>query len=373
MRSSGPEQRRARARDPPAVLAVARGPGCSRADVLPATHKPLYPGAARKRATGSSACPGGRGAFCCQTRTLPGNPHTSRCLQTGSYRSLPVAEKETAPARAVVLTCCPVSGTPGPGRSADSCQAVSDSRALPGLRHRVSVIRFFLTSRNGSAGPLEYHMASSTCCRLVSISLAGPTWLPLRTSPSCPSASSPAVSRLLQTLARPSSPRLTNLFLLRSQSRAPDCISRQAPRPVANRRPRIWRRRRRTGRGGFVRGGGGGGGGGDGGGSWRRGDPDRGRGRGWVTGCLLGEVCSFRSEPWDLAALRGRQPLTPLRHQQLRGDPRPAASPSLRVARNLPSASKTSPAGRAVAVLSTGRHGRVTRRGGNLVRGFHAA
>lgn len=298
-------------------------------------------------------------------RGLPGNPRAHWRLPV----SLP--GKETAPARAVVLTCWPVSGTPGPGRSADSCQAVSDSRALPGLRHRVPVIRFFLTSRNGSAGPLEYHMASSTCCRLVSISLAGPTWLPLRTSPSCPSASSPAVSRLLQTLARPSSPRLTSLFLLRSQRRAPDCISRQAPRPVANRRPRIWRRRRRTGRGGFVRGGGGGGG--DGGGSWRRGDPDGGRDRGWVAGCLLGEVCSFRSEPWDPAALRGRQPPAPLRHQQLRGDPRPAASPSLRVARSLPSARKTSPAGRAVAVLSAGRHGRGARRGGNLVRGFHAA
>lgn len=91
------------------------------------------------------------------------------------------------------------------------------------------------------------------------------------------------------------------------------------------------------------------------------------------TGCLLGEVCSFRSEPWDPAALRGRQPPAPLRHQQLRGDPRPAASPSLRVARSLPSARKTSPAGRAVAVLSAGRHGRGARRGGNLVRGFHAA
>lgn len=204
-----------------------------------------------------------------------------------------LANWQTAPARAVVLTYCPVSGTPGPGRSADSCQAVSDSRALPGLRHRVSVIRFFLTSRNGSAGPLEYHMASSTCCCLVSISLAGPTWLPLRTSPSCPSASSPAVSRLLQTLARPSSPRLTSLFLLRSQSRAPDCISRQAPRPVANRRPRIWRRRRRTGRGGFVRGGGGG----DGGGSWRRGDPDRGRGRGWVAGVCWERCAAFDQNP----------------------------------------------------------------------------
>lgn len=153
-------------------------------------------------------------------RGLPGNPRAHWRLPV----SLP--GKETAPARAVVLTCWPVSGTPGPGRSADSCQAVSDSRALPGLRHRVPVIRFFLTSRNGSAGPLEYHMASSTCCRLVSISLAGPTWLPLRTSPSCPSASSPAVSRLLQTLARPSSPRLTSLFLLRSQRRAPPCTLR---------------------------------------------------------------------------------------------------------------------------------------------------
>lgn len=63
VRRSGPEQRRAPARDPPAVLAVARGPGCSRADVLLVTHKPLCPGAGRKRAAGSSACPGGRGAF----------------------------------------------------------------------------------------------------------------------------------------------------------------------------------------------------------------------------------------------------------------------------------------------------------------------
>lgn len=192
----------------------------------------------------------------------------------------------------------PVSGTRGSERSADSCQAVCDSRAsaLPGLRHRVPVIRFFLTSRNCRAGSLEYHMASSTCCRLVSISLAGPTWLPLRTSPSCPSASSPAVSRLLQTLARPSSPQLTSLFLLRSQRRVPDCISRQAPRLVANGRPRIWRRRRRTGRGGFVRGGGGGGGGGggDGGGSWQRGDPDG--GRSWVPGAW--ERCAaFNQSP----------------------------------------------------------------------------
>lgn len=140
-------------------------------------------------------------------------------------------------------------------------------------------------------------MASSTCCRLVSISLAGPTWLPLRTSPSFPSASSPAVSRLLQTLARPSSPRLTNLFLLRSQCRVPDCISRQAPRPLANGGLRIWRRRRRTGRGGFVRGGGGGG---DGSGSWRRGDPDGGRGWGWVPGV------------WERCAAFYRSPGTPL-------------------------------------------------------------
>lgn len=143
-------------------------------------------------------------------------------------------------------------------------------------------------------------MAFSTCRRLVSISLAGPTWLPLRTSPSCPSASSPAVSRLLPTLARPSSPRPTSFFLLRAQRRAPDYISRQAPRPVANRAPRIWRRRRRTGRGGFVRGGGGGGSGGDGGGSWRRGDPDGGRGWGRVPGA------------WERCAAFDWNPGTPL-------------------------------------------------------------
>lgn len=260
-----------------------------------------------------------------------------------------MAEREAAPALALVLTCCPVRvwDARGPGRSADSCQAVSDSRAsaLPGLRHRVPVIRFFLTSRNCRAGPLEYHMAFSTCRRLVSISLAGPTWLPLRTSPSCPSASSPAVSRLLPTLARPSSPRPTSFFLLRAQRRAPDYISRQAPRPVANRAPRIWRRRRRTGRGGLC--------------ARRRRRRQRRRRRrelaarrsgrrprlGPGAGCL-GEVCGFRLEPWDPAALRGRQPPAPLRHQQLRGDPRPAASPSLRVARNLPSARKRArPAG----------------------------
>lgn len=225
-------------------------------------------------------------------------------MQIGSYPSLAVAEREAAPALALVLTCCPVRvwDARGPGRSADSCQAVSDSRAsaLPGLRHRVPVIRFFLTSRNCRAGPLEYHMAFSTCRRLVSISLAGPTWLPLRTSPSCPSASSPAVSRLLPTLARPSSPRPTSFFLLRAQRRAPDYISRQAPRPVANRAPRIWRRRRRTGRGGFVRGGGGGGSGGDGGGSWRRGDPDGGRGWGRVPGA------------WERCAAFDWNPGTPL-------------------------------------------------------------
>lgn len=190
-------------------------------------------------------------------------------------------------------------------------------------------------------------MAPSTCRSLVSISLAGPTWPPLRTtSPSCPSASSPAVSRRLQTLARPSSPGLTSLFLLRSQRPALDCISRQALRPVANGKPRIWRRRRRTGRGGFVRGGGGGGGGG----GWRRRElAARRSGRrprpGLCVG-LLGEVCSFRLEPWDPAALRGRQPPAPHRHQQLRGDPRPAASPSLRVACSLPSVRKPArPAG----------------------------
>lgn len=134
-------------------------------------------------------------------------------LSAGQQGRLP------ALAQALLLKCSPLSGRRGPGRSADSCQSDSDSRtrALPALRNRVRLLRVFLTSRNCRAGPLAYHMASSTCCRLVSISPAGPTWPPLRTSPSCPSASSPAVSRRLQTLARPSSRRLTSLFLLRSQ------------------------------------------------------------------------------------------------------------------------------------------------------------
>lgn len=74
VRRSGPEQRRAGTRDQPAVLAVARGLGCSRADVLLVTHKSLYPGAGRKRATGSSACPGGRGAFCAGRGLCPAPP-----------------------------------------------------------------------------------------------------------------------------------------------------------------------------------------------------------------------------------------------------------------------------------------------------------
>lgn len=286
-----------------------------------------------------------------------------------------MAEREAAPALALVLTCCPVRvwDARGPGRSADSCQAVSDSRAsaLPGLRHRVPVIRFFLTSRNCRAGPLEYHMAFSTCRRLVSISLAGPTWLPLRTSPSCPSASSPAVSRLLPTLARPSSPRPTSFFLLRAQRRAPDYISRQAPRPVANRAPRIWRRRRRTGGGALcaeaaaaaaaatAAGAGG---------AEIRTEAEAGAGcrvpgRGVRLSIgTLGPRCpsgppASGSSPAPAATRRppsGRLPFAPRR-------PQPSVCP------------QTSPAGRAVALLSAGRHGRGARRRGNLVRGFHAA
>lgn len=139
VRRSGPEQRRARARDPPAVLAVARGPGCSSADVLLVTHKSLCPGAGRKRAAGSRARPGGRGAFRAGRGRCPA-PGAGRpaAFRVSPWRTGRLPPPRTG-SRPKVL---PRVGTRGPGRSADSCQADSRSRAsaLPGLRSRAPVI-----------------------------------------------------------------------------------------------------------------------------------------------------------------------------------------------------------------------------------------
>lgn len=153
----------------------------------------------------------------------------------------------------------------------------------------------------------------------------------------------------------------------------PDCISRQAPRPVANKGLKIWRRLRSESRGG--------------GGAlcrwWQRREraaaiasycEDRGGGRRELSTGRRGEACEGR--------LESRGPCCPdpaANHRPLSDSSGCAATPPslhLPCLPHLPQPSSSpflARPGPAVALFRARRHGRGIRCRGNLARGFHAA